>query len=51
MVADEIIARADGPGGLKAMSERAAAAKKEGEVAVAAKGGGRKLKIPFFASA
>jgi hypothetical protein len=51
MVADEIIARADGPGGLKAMSERAAAAKKEGEVAAAAKGGGRELKIPFFASA
>ncbi|KAL3766863.1 hypothetical protein ACHAWU_007953 [Discostella pseudostelligera] len=40
MVADEIIARADGPDGLKALSEKANAAKS-----------GRKMKIPFFASA
>lgn len=46
MVADEIIARADGPDGLKALSEKANAAKKE----VTAESG-RKLKIPFFASA
>jgi hypothetical protein len=46
MVADEIIARADGPDGLKALSEKANAAKRE----VAAESG-RKLKIPFFASA
>jgi hypothetical protein len=48
MVADEIIARADGPDGLKAMSARAAAAATNGKDAV--KGGEkRKMKIPFFA--
>ena len=46
MVADEIIARADGPDGLKALSEKANAAKKEMTAE-----SGRKLKIPFFASA
>jgi hypothetical protein len=51
MVADEIIARADGPDGLKAMSARAAAAATHiKEDSVAMKGGEkRKIKIPFFA--
>jgi hypothetical protein len=52
MVADEIIARADGPDGLKAMSARAAAAAAthSKEDSVALKGGEkRKMKIPFFA--
>lgn len=52
MVADEIIARADGPAGLKAMSTRAAAAAAthSKEDSVAMKGGEkRKMKIPFFA--
>jgi len=48
MVADEIIARADGPEGLKAQSAKANAAKEESEEAAPAK---RKLKVPFFASA
>lgn len=47
MVADEIIARADGPDGLKAQTEKANAAR--GEEAV--ESGGEKAKIPFFASA
>merc|ERR1712087_702504 len=44
MVADEIIARADGPGGLKAQSKRAAAAK---EASGEASESGRKSKVPF----
>lgn len=44
MVADEIIARADGPDGLKAQSEAAAAAKKKGSETSEAK-------VPFFATA
>ena len=50
MVADEIIARADGPEGLKAQSEKANAGKEE---SVAASSGKKKLRerIPFFASA
>ena len=47
MVADEIIARADGPDGLKALSEKANAAAKEADNTES----GRKVKIPFFASA
>jgi len=47
MVADEIIARADGPGGLKDLSEKANAAKAEKEK----ESGAAKKKIPFFASA
>ena len=48
MVADEIIARADGPGGLKALSEKANAAK--------GADGGKETKsedarVPFFATA
>lgn len=50
MVADEIIARADGLDGLKALSEKANAAKKEAGGNII-KESGRKLKIPFFASA
>lgn len=49
MVADEIIARADGPDGLKALSEKANAAKKDAGNNAAESG--RKMKIPFFASA
>ena len=49
MVADEIIARADGPDGLKVLSEKANAAKKEvGDNVVTESG--RKLKVPFFVS-
>ena len=51
MVADEIIARADGPDGLKALSEKANAAKAEKEEEEVPAKKGRKLKIPFFASA
>jgi len=47
MVADEIIARADGPGGLKDLSEKAAEAS-AGEEGAKEK---KKMKIPFFASA
>ena len=47
MVADEIIARADGPEGLKAQSAKANAAKKDETAAKSEK----KVKIPFFASA
>ena len=51
MVADEIIARADGPGGLKDLSDRANAARREADVVVANDNGGeRKMKIPFFAA-
>lgn len=48
MVADEIIARADGPDGLKAQTAKANAIKEESSDAAPAK---RKFKIPFFASA
>ena len=50
MVADEIIARADGPEGLKAQSEKANAGKEE---SVVVSSGKKKLRerIPFFASA
>lgn len=47
MVADEIIARADGAEGLKAQSKRAAAAKKGSDEASKSD---RKFKVPFFAS-
>ena len=48
MVADEIIARADGPDGLKAQSEKANAAREEAVAEEA--GSGKKFKIPFFAA-
>jgi len=48
MVADEIIARADGPDGLKAQSEKANAAREEAVAEEA--GSGKKFKIPFFAT-
>ena len=48
MVADEIIARADGPDGLKAQTAKANAVKEESSDAAPAK---RKFKVPFFASA
>jgi zeta-carotene desaturase len=60
MVADEIIARADGPDGLKALTKMAEAAKKEQEeieakeqeeIAAKEQKSKRKLKMPFFASA
>merc|ERR1712194_234887 len=47
MVADEIIARADGPEGLKAQTEKALAARGE---AISEAESGKKFKIPFFAS-
>merc|ERR1711935_1311381 len=46
MVADEIIARADGPEGLKAQTEKALAARGE---AISEAESGKKFKIPFFA--
>ena len=45
MVADEIIARADGPGGLKAQSEKANNVKKSSSTSSSSG------KVPFFATA
>lgn len=55
MVADEIIARADGKGGLKDLSDMTKAKKKEAEVGGANPNGSEsasseKKAIPFFAS-